>query len=298
MPPPDRRNAGRDTGEQQGWWAGLSAMNLKITRLWSLLSKYRPVLVSVQLLLSTIMVAFLAGDAGPFIKSIILKSFLSPIELNPWTYVFFCPEQSALASYIMLALCIFLCALLAYSRTVTDYVRKNIERFDVTCLVVSIPLSALFLVGCFILAPKIVIAVSVTLTCLPVLPHVYRSIGKTLVNKIVRVVAILCAALILAMLVIEPLEVVRGPVRLMNEYVDLYGKTLVKGRWLDNKQFLSGLTMNYDWITLLSMKGVSLDPVRARGHAIHFFDALRRQPFNDRRLLQAGRESKRICPTV
>ena len=98
-----------------------------------------------------------------------------------------------------------------------------------------------------------------------------------MVNKIVRVVAILCAALILAMLVIEPLEVVRGPVRLMNEYVDLYGKTLVKGRWLDNKQFLSGLTMNYDWITLLSMKGVSLDPVRARGHAIHFFDALRRQ---------------------
>lgn len=249
-------------------------MELRATYLFSLPSKYKPVLIATQAVLSVMMLARLAWDAGPSVKAMILQSVTSPLVPNPWAYIFFHPDQAALANYVLLALCVFICAFLAYVLKITGYIRRNIELFDITCLVFSIPLSVVFLALAqwFNLAPKLVGAGTLLLTLLPLLPYFYR---KPLAKKIIQAVALGSTAMMLVALVMEPLALMRGPVYLMNEYADLYGQTVVNGRLVDNRQFLDRLTMDYDWVTLLGLKGVRLDHQKARDHSIRFVHELR-----------------------
>jgi hypothetical protein len=249
-------------------------MELRVIYLFSLLSKHKPVLIATQAVLSVMMLSCLAWDAGPLVKAMILQSFTSPLVPNPWAYIFFHPDQAALANYVLLALCVFVCAFLAYVLKITGYIRRNIELFDITCLILSIPLSTIFLVLAqwFNLAPRLVGAGTLLLTLLPLLPYFYK---KTLTKMIIRTAAFGSTAIMLVALVMEPLALMRGPVYLMNEYVDLYGQTAVNGRLVDNRQFLDRLTMDYDWVTLLDLKGVRLDHQRARDHSIRFVRELR-----------------------
>jgi hypothetical protein len=190
--------------------------------------------------------------------SVLKNRMMSPLDtsLYPWTAIFFHPVDSGLFNYIALCLVMGLCALVLYilwnERTLRA-LDQRLERkhpllllgYVALSLVIFLVLSAIFVFLGRTGGELYYSLVLLFIVCLPALLLVTDLVDPMAWSmrrgRLPGLVLLGCLLLLVFAVVREPMRLATGPVYLMNEYPDLFGETLVNGRFVRNNEFLDRL---------------------------------------------------------
>jgi hypothetical protein len=204
---------------------------------------WRRILLVLQVGLSGIALGMIAWFLTDAAKSATLGAEAS--RLYPWTYTFFHPVDSNLLNYITLCFTLGslgLCVYLAAARQGLASFVDRMHRRDRWFYLIAFAISAIVLASMwFFPSVKIRILGSLVGLLLPavrVLPAVARWLLGS--KKAPRVVCVAVCAVLLFLLAREQFLLMRGPVQLMNEYMDIYGETRVKNNYINNRLALDG----------------------------------------------------------
>jgi hypothetical protein len=218
------------------------------------------ILFYMQLALSGVALGILAWHVVTYIKIRIVGSMYF---LYPWTYIFFHPIESGLVNYLFLCVVLGMCGLVIYifwNKRTVDFINGKLKKTNPIILFISIIFSVFSLLtvhGIFFIMRVPFSVMRGVILFSEVMQNIF---GLTLISCAPLVILInsdvsrahdpdgkpskkllLLSLLLLVLICLEPLQQVRGPVYLMNEYPDLYGETYVKGRYVNNKDFLGKL---------------------------------------------------------
>jgi hypothetical protein len=238
-------------------------------RLRKLASEKLSLVALVQLLFSGLAVAMFSWSLVSFLKGMIWRGLT--LDTRPWALSFFNPQQAALTNYLALCLAIAGYAFVLYRKGGTGVSPDSFagERLGgltrLTLLSMGLLICSPFLppgwrlltlaiaaatpAMCPLHAPKLSrIGTLVALAYRPVSvasasPALTTcSLNTTKRNSLTKLLVSAAPWTLLAAVSLEPLLVAKGPVYLMNEYQELYGRTIIDGVCVSNKEFLDGIT--------------------------------------------------------
>ena len=192
-----------------------------------------PVLQVAQFVLCAAAVGGIAWEAVEYAKQRWVAK--ASLNLKPWTDIFFHPDQSALFNYLGLCLCLALVGVLFYGlrvRPVADPVPEQArERSN---LLDAVVFCSAVLVMTPLLKPALRVVLLTGIALHPFFWRRLRNVSGTLVDRC----ALAVAGLLVVLLCADPVALFVGPTRLMGEYPELFGETLVEGKFVNNRTFL------------------------------------------------------------
>ncbi len=224
-------------------------------------------------MLSVTGAALLLWELVTFVKS----SVIGKLDVNTWVYIFFHPSESSLFNYVIVAAFLGACALCLYTGRLTSYVRNKSDGIGYLLLVASPILSlsglgttAFFFTG---LRPTVYALIFVIPLILFLTPS-WKPDKLALVRRLSRM-SLACSYLILFALLLEPFFLMLGPVYLMNEYQDLYGETLIRNKYVNNREFLGRFHENaYDFTLFQDLrnryKAINYRTIKSRSVVLAF----------------------------
>ena len=198
-------------------------------------SKKIALLFGVQMAMSGLGLAVLCWLSVTLVKARLLFGLKSKAAI--WTYIFYHPVKSSLFNYFALCIALgvygILCYLLANHKNIE--LIKNRTRENYAGVLIGAFGSVLCLIPMLFIhfnSLRILLALAVFIS--PFL--------SLLKPALLERGAILASILLLFLMLAEVVMVLAGPVRLVNEYSDIYGETyLHKHKSVANLEFLQGL---------------------------------------------------------
>jgi hypothetical protein len=167
--------------------------------------------------------------------------------LYPWTHPFFHPVESDTLNYVIVCLALALIWAPAYflaGRGTRSFIQTKCETVHPFLLSVSVGLSLLFFLYSFLLPfdaiPYPLAAVAAIPAVALILFVLYDHYPRNTVLPR-RALTFLFVAGLFLVASKEPFAIATGPVKLMNEYADVYGETAVRGKFVSNEDFLNHL---------------------------------------------------------
>lgn len=162
-------------------------------------------------------------------------------DFYPWTYLFFNPMVSSRLNYMVLCLVFGIVGLLIYlvwTTPMATQIKKRMVETPPLFLLLSITFSGIMLAAALYF-PRLNLSGSALVAGVPVFWFVYGAIARA-DRSLLRIG---CPVLVLGLLLVsvEQFQLLKGPVFLMNEYADIYGKTKINGRSVSNSSFLQSL---------------------------------------------------------
>ncbi len=194
------------------------------------------ILSATQLLLSVIFGAVCLWKGVNFLKNQTI--IIANSNFNPWVYPFFHPTEYSLPNYLFLCLLLALVGILIYILNPTKIIKRFSETVSPYYLLISLVASVsfffiFFIQSCFVHSDPgrlLGLFFPALIAIVPFVPNIFSFSNKYLYKSAVIVLFLI--------IVWEVLRIFMGPVYIMNEYPRLYGKTLIEGRYVDNKDFL------------------------------------------------------------
>ena len=185
--------------------------------------------VFLQLILALFLLGSVVWESADILKLLIFRNVYDGV--NPWALLFLHPYQSELVNYILSIFCLGFAGLAAYFFSwnsgifaeIADGTKRSFVRL----------FSAIFLLALANTALKSNFGPEAMYRLTFMAIPLFCSLDHRLLTKAVPAVVIF----ILAFLCLEPARVVLGPVRLMNEYANFYGETILNGEYVSNKDF-------------------------------------------------------------
>jgi len=165
-----------------------------------------------------------------------------------WTSIFFHPVESSGLNYVVVCTLLGVCALFVYimQKRMSQFLQRELESVHPLLLVASASLSMAILLHAFWrLSSMIAIIESAFLCSLPFIIIAGLAIGRYFTKDTALPKKHMLFFLSFALFILvctEPLTFMIGPVRLMNDYPDIFGDTKIKGEHISNKLFLTNFT--------------------------------------------------------
>jgi|GEM_PF-1968086 len=223
-------------------------------RFTTYLHQRRIPLFGLQLCISA---AALGGLAWKLVTAL-KNQMMGPLGsgLYPWTRIFFHPVDSGLLNYMGLCVVMGLCALFMYILWNERTLRALDQRLEQKHPLLLVTYVAISLVALLALSAIFVFfgqgagepyysLLLLFIVCLPPLLLLTDLLNPlawaTRTGRLPGLMLVGCLALLVLMAVKQPVRLATGPVYFMNEYPDLFGETLVKGRFVRNDEFLNRL---------------------------------------------------------
>jgi hypothetical protein len=136
-------------------------------KLTTYISEHRLAAINLLLLMSAVALASLCWRLISIAKNIILIKFR--VDINPWAVLFYHPQESALANYIGLCICLGCYGLCIYRQKTLHFVRSHSGVIAPFTLLVSTLLSLFLLILSAILTPLLSIVLLIIVFFLPLL---------------------------------------------------------------------------------------------------------------------------------
>lgn len=197
---------------------------------------------NIQLSLSWMAFGILCWNGVIYYKNYVAKE--SGSEMYMWTSIFFHPVESSGLNYVVVCALLGVCALFVYivKKRMSQFLQQELESVHPLLLVASASLSMAILLHAFWrLSSMIAIIESAFLCSLPFIIIAGLAIGRYFTKDTAPPKKHMLFFLSFALFVLvcaEPLKFMIGPVRLMNDYPDIFGETKIKGEHISNKLFL------------------------------------------------------------
>jgi len=204
-----------------------------------MIEKIRKITISqtviAQLAVSGIALGFLAWISVEVIKKLYYFSY--PIIVYPWALTYFHPQDCALFNYLSLCFVLCLWGVVFYNQRLRTRIFEFGERLSF-----SIRTTAL-------LASMAMLAVA------PLLPFTYKSVALFLISVTPliylislpsrRTVNWICMGFTVTIFFVlswQVIQIMIGPVFLMSEYPQLFSKTIINDKTIDNRKFLEAMS--------------------------------------------------------
>ncbi len=190
---------------------------------------------------SGIMVGSLSWNVATLFKSWLLKKY--NLSLYPWTDIFYHPHESSLINYIFLCICMGIYGLIIYlviDRK--DAVSTNTKAIPATArYIVMLIFAATILMFSLKYLDRdsfIITALFVAILFILLMFYYFAHVKKIHGNKLLLVLI----GILYLILSLEPVNLIIGPISLMNEYENTYSETLLEGKVVNNKSYLERLS--------------------------------------------------------
>lgn len=214
---------------------------------------FKRMLFNLNVVLSGCAIGFFAWNITSYVKSMLLERY--HLKLNAWTDIFYNPHDASLFNYVILCLGMALYGLIYYVRTQQNsarYVRKKLRTLGNRNPLLLLLSSALF----FVLLNRHWemfhrLLISLYLLFMLLVPMKFyrlkqfcgrikesRSCWDRVAHHKDKILLLLIFVLLCA-ISIEPLNVIKGPVYVMNEYKNIYSDTKINGTYVNNIIFLN-----------------------------------------------------------
>lgn len=219
------------------------------------LTEQKVYLFAIQCTSCMIALGFLTWDVVTYVKIRTLGEI--DFNLYPWTYYYFHPVESNILNFIFLGFTLGLTAVFVYSlinkktfAIIHPWLIAAHPLVVAICTLLSLLLLVLLSFNSIVRLIPILSHVPrslflIPVSCLPILSITFNSSRSIRIGKKLTDNGLLILSFILFFfLILEPLKTFLEPVYLINDYPDIYSKTIVKGSFLDNKEFLERLDKN------------------------------------------------------
>ncbi len=193
----------------------------------------------MQLALSWVAFGILCWNGVMYYKKWMAREAVS--EMYMWTSIFSHPVESSGLNYVVVCILLAIIALLVYvlKQRMTQFLKRELASVNPILLVASASLSIAILLHIFLQpSPRIKVLESAFLILLPFVIIASLELFRNILPQRKRLLFILAFGLFV-LVCIEPLAFMVGPVRMMNEYPDIFGETNIKGKNINNKLFLT-----------------------------------------------------------
>jgi len=216
------------------------------------------VLYLLQLLASGIALAVLIWDSVSYVKN----RLIYPEDLYPWTYTFYNPTDSGVYNYFTLCLILGLLCICTYFIINSTRSRSLLKRLESIPPVVIISTVSLSMIGLAIALMHVYERASfliyVSLVIIPLLELFYAlfNYGERFRIELISIGVFVTAAWLIA--IIDLGRIIVGPVYLMNEFPEIYSKTILRSGTqytVDNLDFLKKYEHKIDIPTLYTFLG-------------------------------------------
>jgi len=212
--------------------------------IYARLGERKSILFALQGIGCMIGLGFWIYDVVSLIKNPILGKI--DFKLYPWTYYYFHPVESNLFNYIFLILFFGLAALLVYllinKKTpviLNEAINHSHPLVVIVCALVSLIMICSMVIADSFSKRSISLIILLGLPIWSTTGISCRSLGIN-INFTGKGLWILSLLLFL-LVIVEPCATILGPTYLINDYPDIYSKTIINGSCLDNKEFLQKL---------------------------------------------------------
>jgi len=203
-------------------------------------------LFCIQLFLSWIAFGIFCWNGVLYYKKWITRESVSGLYL--WTNIFFHPVESSTLNYMFVCVLLGASALFIYvmKQRLNQFLHKKLASVNPILIIMSAIFTiAILLSVIYQSSPRMVILESLFLSLIPVIIIIVLSIDKKAVQKTVSQKKCLLLILVFVMFIIiciEPLAFMIGPVRVLNEYPDIFSDTKIKGEYVNNKLFVENFS--------------------------------------------------------
>jgi hypothetical protein len=185
----------------------------------------------------------LSWDLTTFIKIKVWGK--TPVALYPWTYIFYRPIEGNLLNYLVVCLVLGACGLFVYGSKNwirIERLKGSLQRRSNWWILLPAFLSLYILGSLFIKVSPLETRILKSLIILFLLPiFLFLAEEKVFQFNKAQKGSVIVMMTMFGIISMEPIQLIRGPVYLMNEYIDIFGETYLEGTKTSNQYFLENL---------------------------------------------------------